>query len=254
MAYETNDLREFFRNAELEFKRKEDERDFADEMAERETYKIPRFLSADNREERRDNRSSQSRRAAESMSRLQLLLASNPGYARLYNDTFDALRHAEAETERAIERATELLAAAQTKLQATLDKAPTLPNGTRVFKDARGQVWNEHGERVNDADAGRIEWHGNEPAYEQFLEDSESVADRLTHLEDLQGFRVDTLGKFRDKMMDQENPVSEDELRGFRLDMDNKLSDLARAEDVSPMTQTADTVPIPQAGIAVRSL
>lgn len=248
MDYDTTDLR----NAFTEARRREDEKDFHDEMSGRDTYKIARYLSAEQREDRKEHRSTQARRA-DGMSRLQSLLASSTAYAKIYNDTFDALRDAEAATERAIARATEALEAAQLKVQSTLDRAAKLPDGTRVFKDKRGEVWNEHGQRVSDGDAAGIEWRGNEPAYEQFLEDRESVKDRLTHLEDLQGYRVDTLGRIRGEMMDKDNPKSADELEQFKRDIDTKMPSAARAE-ISAEREQINPVAQSSLGIEVRPL
>lgn len=197
--------------------REEDRRDYERELAGIDIGREARFHSTEFVEERRQGRggsSSASRRdQREFASRLQMLLATNPGYAKLYNDTMGALGDAEAATDRAIAKAQKALEDAQQQLEQTLSRAAMLPDGTRVFRDAQGNVWNERRQRVSEADAAGIEWRGDEPAYEQFLEQSESVTNRLTRLEALQGFRVDTLGGIRDRLMDADHPVSEPELR-----------------------------------------
>lgn len=248
LTYDITDLRESFADA----KRRVDLNDFNDEMAGRDNYKIARFLSADQREERKEQRSGHGRRA-EGMSRLQLLLSTNAAYSQLYNETLRDLGDAEDATDRAIAKAEAALAEAQQLLEQTLNRAATLPNGTRVFRDARGNVLNERGERVSEADAARIEWRGDEPAYEQFLEDSESVKDRLTRLEVLQGYRVDTLGGIRDRMMDEENPPSKQEMEGFRREIHERMPALVREELANT---TASVSPALSADIAapVRTL
>jgi len=252
LGFDPTDLRETFRAAELELKRREDERDFNDEMAGRPNSKISRYLSADEREKRQEERRGEhsSRRSAENLSRLQLLLASNPAYARLYNNTMDMLGDAEDATDRAIAKAQAALEAAQAKRQETLDRAATLPDGTRVFKDKRGQVWNERGERVSDEDAARIAWRGDEPAYEQFLEESEAVRDGLTRLEALQGYRVDTLGRIRDRMSDHDNPPSHREIEQFQRDIHEQAPPEVRAamrekQAVVPMQTATAAIDVP---------
>lgn len=200
--------------------REEDRRDFERELAGIDIGREARFHGTEFVEDRRQGRSgaSSAQRSAQQQyaSRLQMLLATNPGYAALYNDTLGALGDAEDATDRAIVKAEAALKAAQEKLEQTRSRAAKLPtDDSPVFKDKHGIVRNERGEAVSDAIAARIEWRGDEPAYEQFLEDSESVKDRLTRLEALQGFRVDTLGGIRDRMDDNENPPSAEDIAQF---------------------------------------
>lgn len=214
--------------------RDEDRRDYERELAGIDIGREARFHSTEFVEERRQGRggaSSSSRRdQREFASRLQMLLATNPAYAKLYSDTMVALGDAEAATDRAIAKAQKALEDAQQRLEQTLSRAAMLRDGTRVFRDARGNVWNEHRERVSEADAAAIEWRGDEPAYEQFLQESESVKDRLTRLEALQGFRVDTLGGIRDRMDDPHNPPSGEDIDQFGREMQEKMPDAVREE------------------------
>lgn len=214
--------------------REDDRRDYERELAGIDIGRDARFHGTEFVEERRQGRSgaSSAQRSAqrEFTSRLQMLLATNPGYAKLYNDTLGALGDAEAATDRAIAKAQKAFEEAQQQLEQTIARAAKLPDGTRVFRDARGNAWNERGQRVSEADAAGIEWRGDEAAYEQFLEESESVQDRLTLFEALQGYRVDTLGGIRDRMTDQENPPSSKEIEQFHRDIQDKMPTEAKAE------------------------
>lgn len=253
MAEDTRDLQEAFRRAEAELQRRIDLRDFNDELAGLD-IRAPRFHSAAFIEERREGRSGGRGSTAqrEYASFLQMLLATNAAYARLYNDTLSLLRDAEAATERAIAKAQQALDEARTTLEQTLGRAATLPDGTRVFRDARGQVWTEHGQRVSDADAARIEWRGDEPGYERFKAESEAVAGGLSRLEELQGFRVNTLGHIRGRMMDQDSPASPDELQHFKRDLTESVPPAVRVELAAEAPVAAD--PIPPGQITVRPL
>lgn len=214
--------------------REEDRRDYERELAGIDIGRDARFHGTEFVEERRQGRSgaSNSQRSAQQQyaSRLQMLMATNPGYAKLYNDTMGALGDAEAATDRAIAKAQKALDDAQQQLEHTLSRAAKLPDGMRVFRDARGDVWNKRGQPVSEADAAAIEWRGDEPAYEQFLEESESVRDRLTRLEALQGYRVDTLGSIRDRMDDEESPPSATEVERFKRDILERAPPEVRAE------------------------
>lgn len=215
--------------------REEDRRDYERELAGIDIGRDARFHGTEFVEERRQGRSgaSSAQRSAqrEFTSRLQMLLATNPGYATLYNDTMGALGDAEDATDRAIVKAEAALKAAQEKLEQTRSRAAKLPtDDSPVFKDKHGIVRNERGEAVNDDIADQIEWRGDEPAYEQFLEDSESVKDRLTRLEALQGYRVDTLGGIRDRMDDKENPPAAEEVGRFKREIHEKMPPEVHAE------------------------
>lgn len=214
--------------------REEDRRDYERELAGIDIGRQARFHSTEFVEERRQGRggsSSSSRRdQREFASRLQMLLATNPAYAKLYNDTMDALGDAEAATDRAIAKAQKALEDAQQRLEQTLSRAAMLRDGTRVFRDARGNVWNEHRQRVSEADAAGIEWRGDEPAYEQFLQESESVKDRLTRLEALEGFRVDTLGRIRGEIMDDDDPKSPEQMERYQEEISEGMKELSIAE------------------------
>jgi hypothetical protein len=233
LGYDTGELKAAW-ETEAAAKREEDRRDYERELAGIDIGRAARFHTAEYVEQRRQGRSgaSQDQKSAQRdyASRLQMLLATNAAYANLYNGTMDALGDAESATDRAIAKAQEALTEAQVQLEQTLGRAAKLPDGTRVFRDERGQVWTEHGTQVSETDAAGIEWRGDEPAYKQFLEESESVRDRLTRLEALQGFRVDTLGRFRDRMDDPDNPPTAKEMQQYRREMEEKMPEAVREE------------------------
>ena len=251
MNSEPRDLREAFLIAEAETLRRrlEDERDFWAEMSGIDNGKIARFLSGIEREKRRDDRkgTASARSQREDLTRLQILLASNSAYAQLYHETFDALREAEDATDRAILKAQTALEEARRRFEDTLDRAATTPDGTRVFRDKWGQVWTEHDERLSEADSANIAWRSSYPGYEAFVEDREAVHHSLTRLEALQGYRVDTLGRIRDRLMDEDDPPSAEELEQHRREMWERMPEEVRADLKG---STAFDAPAPKAVIA----
>ncbi len=134
--------------------RDEDQQDYERELAGIDIGRNARFHDTEFVEDRRQGRSglSGSQRSSaqrEVTSRLQAMLAANAGYARLYNDTLGDLGDAEDATDRAITKAEAVLAESQQQLEQTLNRAAKLIDGTRVFRDARGNVLNERGQRGN---------------------------------------------------------------------------------------------------------
>lgn len=244
MGYDTGELKGIW-EIEASRTREDDRRDYERELAGIDIGREARFHGTEFVEERRQGRSgaSSAQRSAQQQyaSRLQMLLATNPGYAKLYNDTMDDLGDAEAATDRAIAKAQKALQEAQQQLEQTLNRAAKLSDGTRVFRDARGNIWNEHGQRVSETDAAGIEWRGHEPAYEQFLGESESAKDRLTRLEALQGFRVDTLGRIRDRMDEPKNPPSAEEMESYRQQVKEGMATLRIEEHVAKSAAPAAT-------------
>lgn len=184
--------------------------DWHREMGGVQASRISKHLSEDSRETATSTK--RGGRSGEVLSALDLALMADPAYAELYNNTFDRLRDAEAATDRALMKAEEALADARAALDTTLDRAATLEDGTRVFKDADGQVWTEHGQMVDADSAAGIEWTGIEPAHETFLIRQQTFNDAQNDVSDLRGYQV-RLGGYREQMMDNGHPVTEDDLK-----------------------------------------
>lgn len=200
-------------------------RDFKDQQAELsgvETGRMARFTDEDTRGSR-TGKTSKRERAAERLSRLQQLLATNPGYAKLYNDTMDALGKAERAVEQALERAKTALRKAKAALEDTMDRAAQLPNGTKVFRDDEGQVWTEHGQRVDDEEAQSIVWRAGAPGRQELLENRDSAGGRVTDVEALQRIQVD-LGDARNRLQDDDKPPLESDLRQTRKTIDQAMT------------------------------
>jgi hypothetical protein len=237
-------------------KRRIDFNDLQSELAGLDTGRARRFLTERQYEERRSAHSGE--RRAESLSRLQLLLATNPRYVALYLDTFDALRGAEDATERAMAKAAEALERAQRKLQETLDRAARLPDGTRVFKDRNGQVWSEHGVRVSEVDAASIVWRGDEPTREEFTADKAAVGTITRVTNELRVNQAD-LGQIREQMTDEGNPADEAglaEMRrradGYRQRAEQTLSTVLN--EPAPTPATARLLPNATAQLEIPTL
>lgn len=177
-----------------------------------------RFLDADLRDSRDINKRGE--KDAQRMSRLQLLLLQDPAYAALYNETFDKLRDAERAAEIALASAILTRDAAERSLQEMLDRAPRLPDGTRVFRDAQGQVWTQDGQLVDAAVADGIEWRGNEFSYEQYLAQKDTLQSAQDHIQALTHYQINVLGRVRDRMSHEKNPASKDDMESFQRDMD----------------------------------
>ena len=222
--------------------------DWHREMGGVQTSRLSKHLGEDARETAASAR--RGGRSGEVLSALDLALMADPAYAELYDGTFNRLRDAEAATERALMKAEEALAEAKAALDTTLDRAATLEDGTRVFKDAGGKVWTEHGQLVDEATVASIEWTGIEPSHETFLIRQQTFDDAQNDVSDLRGYQV-RLGEYRTRMMDDDNPVTEAELKAI----DHGIKDFAPPQVLTEMAiSPLPAGPVQEAGFSLPNL
>ncbi len=181
---------------------------------------------------------------------LDWLLLNDPDYARLHNDAMDRLRDAEARTERILNQATTALNETREEIEDSLARAAKLPDGTAVFRDDQGRVRYEDGSFVDDELAALVVWTGQEPGYEEHsaLLDRESELESV--IDQLRDYQTDVLGTARDRLMDNANPLSPDQLEDVIEGTDWNVPDrLAEAietpsfEVTSPMLGAVPEMP-----------
>ncbi len=242
-------LSEAYGRAAASAKRQQDFDDLQNELSGLETGRAKRFLTAEQQEARKAGRSGDGR--VDAMSRLQLLLASDAAYAALYKETMIALDSAERATERSLSAAALALTKAKEHHQHILDRAARLPDGTIVFRDAAGQIRSADGDLVSVDDAAAIQWHGGEPGFEEHVQAKGAVEASMTAQSELGTYQVDVLGRIRDRMSDDANPPSPEELEVFQRDIVEQMPDLqveGRANDSvsvpTPKTPTSPEIPV----------
>jgi len=214
---------------EADERRRIDFDDHQNELAGRESGRITRFLTAETHEAR-DGRSKRSEQSGERLSRLQQLLATNPAYAALYDDTFDKLRAAEAATEVALDKALDLHDRLQTARDDMLARAARLPDGIAVFRDENGGVWSEHGDKVMGSHFDAIIWPENPPSYEAFRETTHALASADQKIDALRGYHVEVLGHVRERMTDEHNPPSTEEIEKLQGQITSHAPEAIQAE------------------------
>lgn len=199
--------------------------DLQNESAGRATSRIRRFLPEEARPDRSGKRAE---RESGRVSALLSLLQSDPEYAALYGDTLNKLREAEAATALVLSRATTALDQARTDLANALDGASTLADGTRVFRDQNGDVWTDDGRRVEDDELDQFTWRDGAVSYEEFLARKKAAAENQRTVEGLLKYQVDVLGNARDRLMDEDNPPSKEELEQIQQEINDKAPPAVR--------------------------
>lgn len=213
--------------------------DLQNEMAGREVGRQRRFLSAD---DERTPEGREKKAQAEALTRLQLLM-SNPEYANAYQDTMTALRDAERATEVALTKAGIARERASENLNGILDKAQRLPDGRRVFCDAKGNVWSEDGRRISHEEAEHIEWKSDAPDHETYLARKHELEEAQRREEEIRLYQTDVLGGARHKLEDQDEPPSIEELERIKREIAEHMPRMVNSEIV-------DNQPVPPSAVA----
>lgn len=179
-------------------------------------------------------------------SALEFALLSATSFDQLYDQAWDGLRDAEAATERALARVEQVFADNTAALDTTLNRAATLDDGTRVFRDDDGQVLNENGEQIDPVLAATIEWQGHEPSYETFLIRRNAATDAQERIDVIRGYQV-TLGEHRETLDDKDN-VTRDQVEDVIERMADDMPDEVRSEiaDIDqPVPTASSAAPLP---------
>lgn len=186
-------------------------RDFDDqqnELAGRETGRQRRFLPDDALSP--EGRKKKAER--ERFSELMRMLA-DPAYRALYEQAAQRLSEAEQATDRALDRIGREISAARDQVSEIEDRAARLPDGTRVYRAADGTIRREDGSIVEGPNAESIVWRGDEPCYEEMQAARERLEVLHRAQQDLLDYQNGVLGPARDRLEDEDNPPTPDELR-----------------------------------------
>lgn len=168
---------------------------------------------------------------------LEWLLLNDSDYKRLHGEAMAALQLAEEATRNALDRIETELAAIRGVLEDVLDNAATLPDGTKVFKDANCVVKDEGGNAIADDLAATIIWQDDSPTYEEYR----AASDRTTALEntalELHGIEVE-IGGYRGELTNNEEPVSKGRIRSIT---DRVTSLDERTKEIAPLEGLASS-------------
>lgn len=211
-------------------RRQRDHDDLQNEMADRETGRARRFLT----EDARSVEGARRRRERLAVETELLLMIQDPIYRERYEAAAEALSTAMRTTETVLARLEEQRILAQAAIDDIQDKAARLPDGTRVYRDARGIVRREDGSAVDDSLAATIIWTGHEPNLEAFTTARRGLDDIQADLDAVTDYQNDVLGPARDRISDEDSPPSLDELDRIQEDLDTKMPGVLRAAQTAP--------------------
>ena len=219
-------------------KRLTDYDDLQREIAGLEVGRQRRFRGDDDQANPRSKARREARQQA-AMTALEQLLATDPHYRALYNQTMDQIRAAETAAERALTEAETARDRVHEDLQDVLDRAARLDDGTRVFRDRDGKVRREDGSLVSGLDAESILWPDDAPTYETYRAHKDALVQSQQAIEDIRTYQVDVLGAARDELANPNKPPPEERLR----EIQRQIEDGAPQHSKQATPEPVETVP-----------
>lgn len=215
-------------------KRQQDFDDLQNEQAGRDTGRMQRFGVSQSQQAEIQRKKDEKFR--DHLTALERLLRDNPAYAALHQQVMKLLNEAEHAAQRALDQAREDLCLANESLEDIQDRANQLPDGTRIYKDADGNVWTEDGRLVSQEELEGVVWKDGAPSWENYLNGKQAADDARSRIKDIEDYVYNVLGPSRDKMTDPNNPPSKDDME----DIDRKIRDKAPKAVAEIITPDAD--------------
>lgn len=177
---------------------------------------------------------------------LAFLLATDPGYRAAYTAATKALTQAEANAEREIAALERAISDETAQFNDMIDKAATLPDGTKVFRNADGTVYDEDGNNVTHL-AGHIEWTGLEPSWEEYSKQKARLDDLNAQLLAWREYQTGVLGAARERLNETDNPPPRDKLDDIITDIEGlkpkHTTPVEQAPEVEMISVSTTAVP-----------
>lgn len=166
-----------------------------------------------------------SERAA--LTALQLMLLNDPEYAALRARVENTLAEADTRLAELHLEAEEMLADSTAKLEALEARAGELPDGTKVFRSADGEVFTADGRALDAEERAEVSWKSNAPSYEEYRAAKEAHAEIAAYQDAINGAQ-DRLDRGKTTLeTDQDTPTSAEDLEALE---DSIQADLERVE------------------------
>lgn len=234
---------------ELIARQRLDREDLNNEIAGRDVGRRSRFLNAD----AHSPEAQRKKRDARAFQNRLLELLNDPVYRAKYEGVLQVLSDAEQATQTIIDTLSDKLQSAQTDLSDMMGQAARLPDGTRVFRDANGNVRREDGTVVEDHLVDTILWTGDEPSFEEVRDARDRIDGLKGQLDAANDYQNDVLGPARDRITDADNPPSLKDLDGLMEDIQTRMPDAVAAQmpqETPLVTQSLNpaSIPLPDLG------
>lgn len=211
---------------------------FREELAGLAAGRMDRFLPEDHdsKPRARERKADKARRRT---SALEMLLAS-ASYRALHSQVFDTLRMAEQVTEAALVAVQTLMEKETGELADMREHANVLPDGRKVYRNAAGEAFTEDGVEIEGPILDGVVWRDGAPTYEEILAKRGSIAALQARIDALLLYQTDVLGTARNRLQDEDNPPSAEEL--------NRLQRMIVESAPPEVSRRMSTIPVAGAG------
>jgi hypothetical protein len=203
-----------------EQKRQRDLDDLNNEAAGREVGRISRFHHERDPKTIEDKKQERERR----LSALAQLMR-DPEYAAAYQRANDAIDRAQAALDTALLENAQITEELQDRLDEMEARAARLPDGRAVFRSAGGSLRTTDGHRLrSEAIPATLILPLDAASYEDYAATRDALTSARAHGQELSRVQTEVIDPARDRMADQDNPPSREELEEIEREMDATLA------------------------------
>ncbi len=215
--------------------------DLNHEISGEPTGRIPRFLAKNHHGVGSESEKKKSERRYRNM--LEMLLAEDARYAKLYYEVQDTLNKARQAVDQALIDIHQHLEEAERTLRIMQDNATRLEDGTMVFRSTiDGHVYTEDGRKLSDDEAQSVELSENAPSQEDYNTQREKVVALKDQKSEAETYKRD-IDHAEERLHDAENPLTLEELETLERDIsENSLFSRKAGEQQSICDTKASSV------------
>lgn len=220
-----------------EQKRQRDLDDLNNEAAGREVGRISRFHPERDPKHIEDKKKEQERK----LSALAQLLR-DPEYAAAYQRANEAIDRAQSALDTALLENAQVTEDLAERLDEMETNAARLADGRAVFRAEDGSLRTADGQRLrSEAGTASLIIPLNAPSYEDYAATRDALTSARAHGQELSRVQTEVIDPARERMNDQDNPPSRDELGAIERRMD-QVEDALDRGDVSRLLEQDDDV------------
>ena len=161
----------------------------------------------------------------------------DPVYKAKYDLAWSTLRKAEVAVVSALDRIDRDILKAKSTLDDMKSRAARVPGGDLVFRDQTGVVRYANGDVVADDLAATVLWSGDEPSFEDYRDMSEHLSALQAQRRDVEAYETDVLGHARDRLGDETNPPTLDDLDDIAASIQDKMPEFMVPNADAPVGQ-----------------
>lgn len=205
--------------------------DYNNEIAGRDTGRIKRFLSQEARNQIKDGKKDKTQ---EKLSLLDILLMTDPVYARLYSDVMNKIEEIDRAIDKALARIEQRIDYLEEKLSDIQKRAQKLEDGTLIYRSQNGTVFTDDGIVVSQAMLGNVRWKASDPSWEERHETGDNLDSTYKKKEEIEEYRDGALQHAKNRINDRDNPPDKDELQNIRDELYNERPDSVDANMDAP--------------------